>query len=153
LNTTPLLVEIALPLACAWAAKNERWILREGVPLTADQIADAHAIGIAEPERVRVSHVPDVPPRLHPLLRSLGARFGLSFAGTIGMALGYGIFLHREYATDRGLLLHELAHVAQYERLGRRRFLRQYLHECLTQGYPLGELEAEARAVTDALLA
>jgi hypothetical protein len=51
------------------------------------------------------------------------------------------------------LLLHELAHVAQYERLGMRRFLRQYLHECLTEGYPLGELEAEARDVTDRLAA
>lgn len=87
------------------------------------------------------------------MLRSVGAKFGLSFAGTIGMALGYGIYLQRAYAGDRALLLHELAHVAQYERLGRRRFLRRYLRECLTHGYPFSELEAEARAVTDTLLA
>ena len=153
MNATPLLVELALPVACSWAAKNERWILRHGVPLTAEQLTDARRIGIAQPARVRIAHVPEVPPRLHPVLRSVAVKFGLSFAGTIGMALGYGIFLHREYAGDRALLLHELAHVAQYERLGRPRFLRQYLHECLTHGYPLGDLEAEARAVTDALLA
>ena len=95
----------------------------------------------------------EIPPRLHPLLRFFGAKLGLTFSGTIGMALGHGIFIRAEYADDRALLLHELAHVAQYERLGLRRFLRQYLHECLTQGYPLGALEAEARQVTDTLLA
>ena len=85
------------------------------------------------------------------MLGYLAAKFGMAFSGTIGMALGYGIFLHADYASDRALLLHELAHVAQYERLGRRGFLRQYLHECLTQGYPLGALEAEARALSDEL--
>ena len=95
----------------------------------------------------------EIPPRLHPLLRFFGAKLGLTFSGTIGMALGYGIFIRAEYAGDRALLLHELAHVAQYERLGLRRFLRQYLHECLTEGYPLGALEAEARDITETLLA
>ena len=47
---------------------------------------------------------------------------------------------------DRRLLVHELAHVAQYERFGGfRRFLFQYLQECINPGYPLGDLELEAK--------
>ena len=43
-------------------------------------------------------------------------------------------------------VIHELAHVAQYERLGGfREFLKQYLEECINPGYPLGDLELEAK--------
>ncbi len=63
------------------------------------------------------------------------------------MALGYGIYLRADQVGRRDLLLHELAHTAQYERLGFRPFLRAYLYECLMAGYPLGALETEAREV------
>jgi hypothetical protein len=47
------------------------------------------------------------------------------------------------------LIVHELAHVAQYERLGGiLPFLRKYLFECLTVGYAAAPLELEATAVT-----
>ena len=40
------------------------------------------------------------------------------------MTLRYGIFIQTDHWGDRRLLLHELAHVAQYERFGGfRRFL------------------------------
>jgi len=147
------LVELVLPIACAWVRNEEDAILRTGAPLSEAQLADARRIGIAQPERVRVLAVETIPPRLHPVLRFLAQKFGLAFSGTIGMALGHGLFLCLEHREDRSLLLHELAHVAQYERLGFRRFLRQYLRECLSLGYPLGALEAEARDVTEMLSA
>jgi hypothetical protein len=44
------------------------------------------------------------------------------------------------------LVVHELAHTAQYERLGGfHPFLSAYLGECLTVGYPNGPLEQEAK--------
>ena len=47
------------------------------------------------------------------------------------------------------LIVHELAHSAQYERLGGiLPFLRRYLFECLTVGYAAAPLEVEAIAVT-----
>jgi len=50
------------------------------------------------------------------------------------------------------LLVHELAHVAQYERFGGfRPFLEQYLHECITIGYPAAPLEQEAKRVENEL--
>jgi len=45
----------------------------------------------------------------------------------------------------RRLVVHELAHTAQRERLGRvLPFLQQYLRECVTLGYPAAPLEQEA---------
>ena len=108
------------------------------------QLEDAVRVGVQEPERVRLSFVQTVPPRLPRFLRKLAARFGLGPATTAGMALGHGIFVRADQAHRRDLLVHELVHTAQYERLGFRRFLRQYLRECLADGYPLGKLEAEA---------
>lgn len=147
------LIELALPIAIAWVKKQEALILRRGMPLAEPQLADARRIGICRPEDIRVLLVETIPPQLHPLLRLLARQFGLAFSGTIGMALGRGIFLHRQHHDHRALLLHELAHVAQYERLGLRRFLREYVDECLSLGYPLGPLEAEARQVTHRLSA
>ena len=44
------------------------------------------------------------------------------------------------------LVVHELAHTAQYERLGGfKPFLKAYLEEWLTVGYPNGPLEQEAK--------
>lgn len=54
--------------------------------------------------------------------------------------------------SDRRLLAHELAHVAQYERLGGfHEFLKQYLEECISPGYPLGDLEQEAKQAESSL--
>ncbi len=62
------------------------------------------------------------------------------------MTLRYGIIICEEHWGDRRLLVHELAHVAQYERLGGfRGFLKRYLEECINPGYPLGDLEQEAK--------
>jgi hypothetical protein len=135
-----LLLAVALPIATAWARRQEKRILRAGVPLNEQQLADARLVGVAEPERVRLLVVDRVPPRVPFVNRS-----------TIGMALGHGIFLRRDFADRRSLLLHELVHTAQYERLGFRAFLQRYLHECLTCGYPGGALEMEATRVADEL--
>ena len=68
---------------------------------------------------------------------------------TRGLTLNYGIFIRSDCWADRLLIVHELAHVAQYERLGGiLPFLRKYLFECLTVGYAAAALELEATAVT-----
>ncbi len=68
------------------------------------------------------------------------------------MALRYGIFIRSDCWGEHGLVAHELAHTAQYERLGGiRPFLRQYLLECLTIGYPAAPMEQEAIAAASRL--
>lgn len=115
----------------------------------ASEFEDARRLGLRSPERVRVLVVDEIPPQLPRRLRELAEYCGLGPAQTIGMALGYGIFLRGDALPDRTLLLHELAHTAQYERLGFRGFLTRYLEEIYTGGYPSGPLEQEARRIAE----
>jgi len=140
-----LVVTLLLPLACAWAKRHESIILKTGVPLSAAHAETAKKLGVLYPGRVRLRAVSQVPP-INWLFRRVGEKLGFVSSQTIGMTLRYGIFIHENYWGDRRLLIHELAHVAQYERLGGfRAFLGPYLQECINPGYPLGHLEQEAK--------
>ena len=57
-----------LPLAARWAEKLEARILRAGVPLSAAGLADARALGVREPERVRLLCLASVPTPDDPML-------------------------------------------------------------------------------------
>src|SRR5262245_12950446 len=111
------MLKLVMPLACAWAKKQESVIMRDGVALSPNQILDAKRIGIAAPERVRLRVADQVPP-LHPMLRWAGRKTGLISDSTIGLTLRYGIFIRSDHWGERHLVVHELAHTAQYERLG-----------------------------------
>ncbi len=116
--------------------------------LTPNQIASARRAGVQHPERVRLLAVKRIPMPLYRPLRAAAERRGWLSPHTAGMTLRYGIYLRADCMEDRRLLLHELTHVAQYERLGGiRNFLRAYLRECITPGYPHGALEREAQAM------
>jgi hypothetical protein len=138
-------ITLLLPVASAWAEWQESIILKTGVPLSANQTATARAMGIANVDRVRLRAVRQIPP-VNWVLRSIGEKLGLISDNTIGMTLRYGIFIRQDNWGDHRLLVHELAHVVQYERLGGfRGFLKQYLKECINPGYPFGALEQEAK--------
>lgn len=139
-------LQLVLPIACLWVKRQESAILKHGVPLTEGLMEDARRLGIQFPERVRLRVVDEVP-AMHPLLRFAARRLGLCSPGTSGMSLRYGIFVRSDFWGDRSLVIHELAHTRQYERMGGiRPFLKQYLYECLvTPGYPFGDLEQEAQ--------
>jgi hypothetical protein len=142
---TPQQFELLLPLACAWAEQQERIILRDGVPLTAAQVADALRAGVAHPENVRLLKVDSVPMPDHPMLRAAAEATQLMPPLAAGFTLRYGIFIRADRWGDRRLVVHELVHTAQFERLcGFDPFLRQYLSECLTIGYPDAPMEQEA---------
>jgi hypothetical protein len=142
----PVLFKMLLPLACQWAKEQEHNILREGVALTTSQIAEARMIGVQQPERVRLRVVEEIPSPNSPILRAAAEQAGLLSPFTIGLTLRYGIFIHADHWGERRLVVHELAHTAQYERLGGfHPFLTAYLDECLTVGYPNGPLEQEAK--------
>ncbi|HWX21779.1 MAG TPA: hypothetical protein VN578_17895 [Candidatus Binatia bacterium] len=139
-------LSVVLPLACAWAEKQESTILQEGVALSAALLEDAKKLGLVHPERVRLRAVEKIPLPLHPVLRRMAEQTGLISPLTAGMTLRYGIFIRSDCWGDRRLAVHELAHVAQYERLGGfRPFLKLYLGECIKHGYPFGPMEQEAK--------
>jgi hypothetical protein len=144
--------EELLPLAAAWAEHQEAQILASGVCLSPPQLSDARQVGIVHPERVRLLVVSSIPKPEHPVLLAAGEATGLVGPFTAGLALRYGIYVRNDFVTDRYLIAHELVHTAQYERCGGfMGFLRQYLHECLTIGYPDAPMEQEAILVSEAL--
>ena len=129
-------------------------MLRIGVPLSDQEMADARAVGVAEPERVRLLQLDRVPFPTDPMLKAAAAAIQFLTPTTCGLTLRYGIFVRSDCWRDRALIAHELVHVAQYERLGGiLPFLRQYLSECLMIGYPAAPLEQEAIRVAAGLAA
>jgi hypothetical protein len=144
--------ERLVPLAARWAEALERRILREGIALSAEELADAGALGVRQPERVRLLCLASVPTPDDLTLRSAAAAVQFLTPATRGLTLRYGIFIRADCWRERGLIAHELAHTEQYERLGGiEPFLRQYLFECLTVGYPSAPMEQEAIAAAGRL--
>jgi hypothetical protein len=147
-------IETLLPLAAEWAAKEEARILREGLPLAKQEIIDAKAIGVREPERVRLLQVDTIPTPRHPILKAAAGAIRFLTPAPRGLTLGHGIFVRSDCWRDRALVAHELVHAAQYERLGGiLPFLRKYLFECVTIGYSKAPLEEEAVAVVTRICA
>ena len=145
MNSLVASLPIALPLACAWAEKQEVILLAQGEPLTEDQLADARRAGVAHPEKIRVARVETLPQPENDELMFIAKHIGLFSPRSVGLTLGYGICLNPLVWEDRYTLVHECVHVGQYERLnGIRPFLGEYLRECIEPGYPFGRLEQEA---------
>ena len=138
-----------LPLACQWAAAQERRILAQGERLSNLELADARRIGVATPERVRLLYVPEIPIPEHLALRAAAEETQLISPLTGGLTLRYGIFIRSDCRFHRAMVVHEFGHTAQYERFGGfEPFLRQYLFECLTAGYPEAPMEQEVIILT-----
>ncbi|MGZ4972775.1 MAG: hypothetical protein ACXWKG_01550 [Limisphaerales bacterium] len=147
---TPEEFQRLIPLACRWAETQERLILENGRPLTSVELELARSMGIMRAERIRVLTVDAVPSPEQPLLRLAAQQVGLFASETAGMTLRYGIFIHKNGASDSRLLAHELGHVRQYERMGGfRAFMERYLFECMMMGYPNTPMEQEADEIAD----
>jgi len=140
-------LEELLPLAAEWAMEQQQRVLCEGVPLSKDEMADARAIGVRNPERVRLLRVDSIPVPLHPMLKAAASSINFITATPSGLALENGIFVRADRWGDRELIAHELAHTAQYQRLGGViPFLQTYILQCATVGYQQAPLELEATA-------
>jgi hypothetical protein len=134
-----------LPLAVQWAITQERRVLCEGVHLSEIEMADAKAIGVRNPERVRLLRIHTIPTPADPTLRAAAASLNFLTAAPRGLALEYGIFVRSDCWRDRALIAHELVHTAQYQRLGGVvPFLQTYISQCATVGYASAPLELEA---------
>ena len=66
----PTLLNFALPFATSYAEEQEQIILRDGVPLTDAQCADAQLVGLKEPRRVRLLRVKVIPTPTQPICRT-----------------------------------------------------------------------------------
>jgi hypothetical protein len=134
-----------LPLVVAWALCHERRILKCGMPLNAQGLADAARMGVRFPEKVRVMQVERIPLLNGRLVKMISRVIPDVSSSTVGLSLGYGIYVRSRLGRNRHLIAHECVHTGQYERCGGvSRFLRAYLGECFEYGYPNGPLEQEA---------
>ena len=143
---TPQNFAVLLPLACIWAEEQEAAILELGAPLTDSQLDDANRVGVIMPERVRLLRIEKIPLPQHSGLAAAAKATHLISPDTAGLTLRHGIFIRADHWENRLLVVHELVHTMQYERLGGfQQFLGPYLLECITPpGYPHGPMEQEA---------
>ncbi len=134
-----------LPRAIAWAEAEERRILSQGRPLTDIEIQLSRAVGVKRPERVRICAMLPLPMPEDPELRAAALETGLLGPGTVGLTLGYGIYVASGHATAR-LVSHECRHVHQYEVAGSiAAYLPQYLLQIVQVGYQNAPFEVDAR--------
>lgn len=145
-------LEMLLPLAVSWAREHQELILREGVPLSEPELFEARRVGVKQPEKVRLLSVPTIPFPDHPLLQAACRATNFLPESPRALTLFHGIYLRSDCWRDRAIVVHELVHTAQYERLGGiGPFLRSYLGECMTFGYTNSSMENEARVAASRL--
>ncbi|MCD6068184.1 MAG: hypothetical protein K0S33_3010 [Bacteroidetes bacterium] len=141
-------ISILLPLASQWVEEQESIILAKGIELNADQQIDAYLAGVKDPLKIRLLKTDQIPLPEVPALRTKLRDIGLLGDNVSGLCLRHGIYIKAEFWNNRRILVHELAHTMQYERLGGIDvFLERYILECLSHGYPFGALEIEARKI------
>ena len=136
------------PLVHRWLLRQEAFISRQGRPLTAAETNSARRIGLNDPARVRIQTVDRIPQPGGWLLKVIARFSRVALADPVALTAGHGIYLKAELENDPVVIRHELAHVGQYERLGRRAFLQQYIRDCLAAGYTASPLEVEARRLS-----
>jgi len=139
------LLPLSTPLVAAWAAWQSARGMRRGAPLSATQARLAAAVGVAQPERIRLVLVEHVPIPAGRWIDRIARRFGLPGADVDGLTLGHAIFI-RDGALTPELLAHECRHVQQCEASGSlHAFLAIYLRQVARHGYRDAPFEADAR--------
>jgi hypothetical protein len=130
--------------AIAWAENCEREILTGGRALSSPETVDAIAMGVRDPQRVRVLIVERIEAPADRDLQTLVNETGLFSGQLAGLTLGYGIYIVRGHET-RQLISHECRHVHQYEQAGSiATFVPRYLAQILSLGYERAPYEIDA---------
>ena len=135
-----------LPRAVAWAQEVATDVAARGTALSASALADARAVGVRQPDSIRVLMVDRLPLPSDPQLQAAAIQTGLLGPTMAGLALGYSILICHGHVSRR-LLSHECRHVAQYEQSGSiAAFLPAYLGAIIQFGYWNCPFEQDARA-------
>jgi hypothetical protein len=106
----------------------------------------ARGVGVAKPEKIRVTLVETLPLPKEPILRAAALQAGLLGPNMVGLTLGYAVFVCKGHETPR-LLTHEFRHVYQYEQAGSiAAFLPGYLQQVVQLDYANTSFEKDAKA-------
>jgi hypothetical protein len=140
------LLPLFTPLVDTWAAWQRWRVLRRGRPLSKRQRRIAAAVGVVEPDRIRLQLVDRVPIPGGAWVGALARRMGLAGPDVDGLTLGHAIYI-RHGAMSDDLLAHECRHVQQCEAAGSlHAFLAAYLRQVARHGYRHAPFEVDARA-------
>lgn len=140
-NRLPVLI----PKAIAWAEEQAQFIRKNGTLLSPQELKIAQAVGVKNPELVRVFEIERLPLPEDVELKEAALSIGFLEPTMIGMAFGYGVYVHPRMRSSR-LISHELRHVFQYEKAGSiANFLPVYLEQIVSLGYVNAPLEIDAR--------
>ena len=134
-----------LPLVVLWAKKHHDLIQEHGTALNEEGMEMARSVGVAEPERICVLLVDEIPFRDDPVVFSLAKSVGMLSGQVMGITFGHSIYIVNGCQSAR-LYSHEFRHVHQYETLGSiGEFMEVYLEQVLMFGYHQAPLERDAR--------
>ncbi len=147
-----LLSQLLAPPLAFWGRWQERRVIRHAASRSLDsaELAFCQSIGLQQAEQVRILPIEPIPMPIPLWMIRIGERCGIGANVPLGMTLYRAIFTIPGLERHSLLIRHELVHVLQYQRLGGfRRFLRQYLTECLFHGYAHAPMEREARRLSE----
>jgi hypothetical protein len=134
-----------LPLVVLWAKKHHDLIQEQGSELNEEGMELARSVGVAEPERIRVMLVDNIPFQEDPVVFSLAKSVGMLSGQVMGLTLGHALYIVKGYESTR-LYSHEFRHIHQYEVLGSiGAFMEVYLEQVMKFGYHQAPLEQDAR--------
>jgi len=139
--------DLLTPLTLDWFKEVELRFLKKGRLLTEKEISMAKSVGVKHPENVRVIILTDFPSPQNKTLRTETKGYGLGNSAEGGRTMGYVIMLKARFKDDRWTLAHELAHVAQQEKMGVKAFVRRFIAEHELMGNRRAPLELDANAV------
>jgi hypothetical protein len=137
-----------IPKASIWLEEQEGIILSNGIPLIEKQMSIASKIGIKNIDKIRLLQVELIPEPEDSILNEASKVIGFISGDTLGITYRYGIYIRNDFWENESLIIHELTHTLQYERLGGiAEFLNQYIKECIYYGYDKSPLEIEAKTM------
>ena len=137
-----------IPKASKWVEEQEISVLANGVPLNEKQRQIASKIGIKNIDKIRLLQVESIPEPEDSVLKEASKAIGFISDNTLGITYWYGIYIRHDFWNNESLIIHELTHTLQYERLGGiANFLNQYIKECIYYGYDKSPLEIEAKTM------
>jgi hypothetical protein len=137
-----------IPKASVWVEEQETFILANGIPLSEKQRLIASKIGIKNVDKIRLLQVLSIPEPEDSILKETNKVLGFISSDTLGITYQYGIYIRQDFWENESLIIHELTHILQYEKLGGiAEFLNQYIKECIYYGYEKSPLEMEARTM------
>lgn len=139
-------VDRFFPAALSWFSETEAALHPLGRTLTDRERAKATELGVRRPEDVRILVLKKFPVPSDPELKKEAQHFGLGSFFEGGRTMGHVIMLKPRLAENWPVIVHELVHVSQFDKVGREAFLRRYITEYEMLGYARAPMELEAFA-------